>query len=129
MKKKIFLLLLIALFLVTITASFAGCGFLKEITLNEAKENLESAGYTVTVTSGSEYARSEQNTYMLMSTELENYLYAVNGDDVIYMYFLTDVDTASRNYEFMQAPNGLLGGQNNKVVYFGTKKATKAAKV
>ena len=99
------------------------------MTPDEAKETLEGAGYTVTVMSGSEFADSDQNTFAIFASDLDSYLYAVKGNDVIYMYFFTDTDTASRNYDFMTAPGDLYGGQSNNVVYFATKQARKDAKV
>ena len=128
--KKALSLFLVALFLLSaVVFSFAGCGLLKSMTPDEAKETLEGAGYTVTVMSGSEFADSDQNTFAIFASDLDSYLYAVKGNDVIYMYFFTDTDTASRNYDFMIAPGDLYGGQSNNVVYFATKQARKDAKV
>lgn len=128
--KKTVSLFFAALFLLSATVfAFSGCGLLKSVTLDEAKQNLESAGYTVTVMSGADYAESEGNTNMLFASELDSYLYAVKDNDEIHMFFFTDTDTASRNYEFMIAPGKLLSGQSNNVVYFATKQARKDAKV
>ena len=127
--KKTITLLLTAAFLLTVVASFSGCKLFKSMTLDEAKANLEGAGYTVTVMTGQEYVDSDENTFGLTAAELENYLYASKGSDEIYLFFFVDVDTASRNYDFMIAPNKLLGGQSNKVVYFATRQARKDAKV
>ena len=127
--KKTITLLLTAAFLLTVVASFSGCKLFKSMTLDEAKANLEGAGYTVTVMTGQEYVDSDENTFGLMAAELENYLYASKGSDEIHLFFFVDVDTASRNYNFMIAPNKLLGGQSNKVVYFATRQARKDAKV
>ena len=129
MKKTVSLFLVTVFLLSAAVFALSGCGLLKSITPDEAKQTLESAGYTVTVMSGEEYAESDENTYMLFATELDSYLYAVKDSDVIYMYFFTDTDTASRNYDFMIAPDKLLGGQNNNVIYFATKQARKDAKV
>ena len=127
--KKTITLLLTAAFLLTVVASFSGCKLFKSMTLDEAKDNLDGAGYTVTVMTGQEYVDSDENTFGLMAAELENYLYASKGSDEIHLFFFVDVDTASRNYNFMIAPNKLLGGQSNKVVYFATRQARKDAKV
>lgn len=128
MKKTISLALAAAILLAIAVVSFSGCRF-EDISLDEAKSNLEGAGYTVTVMSGEEFADSEKNTYMIMSSELNNYLYAVKGSESIHMFFFVNVDIASNNYSFMNGPDGLLGGQNNSVVYFATKQARKDAKL
>ena len=123
-------MLLAAVLLASLFAvSFSGCSLFKNLTPEEVKANLESAGYTVTVMTGEEYADSDQNTYILLASELETYMYAVKDNDVIHLFFFIDTDTASHNYDFMIAPDGLLGGQNNSVVYFGTRQARKDAKV
>lgn len=129
MKKTVSFLLTVASLLTLTVVSFTGCGLMKEITVDEAKSNLEDAGYTVTVMSGEEYVESDKNEYMLMEVDLLDYLYAVKGSDEIHMYFFVSIDAATHNYEFMSAPKNLLGGQSNTVVYFATKQARKDAKV
>ena len=95
---------------------------------DDAKKNLEDAGYDVTVIDGNTYTDSDDNTYFLVSTELEYYLYAKKGEEEIYMYFFYTIDQASSYYTFM-TNSKLKSGQNNNVVYFGTKQAIKDSKI
>lgn len=107
--------------------ALVGCGLFKSVTKDEAKENLEKAGYEVRVVDGSEFADSEENPYpSILSSELDYYLEAKKGDDEIHLYFFVDTDIASNNYSFMNDPK-LKSGQSNNVVYFGTKQAIKDA--
>lgn len=127
--KKTGSFLLAALMLLSLFAvSLSGCGLFNSVTPDEAKANLEAAGYTVTVLSGEEYTELD-NPYFLTAAELETYLYAVKGSDEIHMFFFSSIDLASRNYDFMTAPGKLLGGQVNELVYFATKQARKDAKL
>ena len=129
MKRIISSLIAVALLAAIAVATLTACGLFKSITFDEAKENLENAGYEVTVMSGEEFVDWEENPYpFIMAHELENYLHAVKDDDEIYLYFFASVDQASDNYEFM-TDKKLSGGQNNKVVYFATKQAKKDAGV
>ena len=128
MKKVVSLVLVIALFAVIATVSFAGCNLFKSISLDEAKANLEGAGYTVTVMTGKEFVESDRETYTIMESELENYLYAVKGSDEIHMFFFYTINDAERNYDFI-SDSKLLEGQKNEVVYLATKQARKDAKV
>jgi len=128
MKKTVSLLLVVAVLSTVVAMCFAGCNLFKSITLDEAKANLEGAGYEVTVMTGEEFVNSDNETYTITAAELEHYLYAVKGDDVIRMYFFVSVDAASDNYDFM-SDSKLLGGQSNSVVYFATKQARKDAQV
>lgn len=126
--KKITIKLLSLMLVITLFFTIVGCSFLG-LTVDEAKANLEDAGYTVTVMDGADYIDSEENQFtMLVSSELDKYLYAEKGDDKIYMYFFYTTDNASQNYNFMNM-SGMRSGQNNKVVYFGTKQAVKDSKI
>lgn len=116
------LMLVIALLLFV---GLFGCR-LTSISVEEAKSNLEAAGYEVRLVEGSEWADSEENPYpTIMSTELDKYLEAKKDDEVIYMYFFYFTDDASNNYTFMNSK--YTSGQNNNLVYFGTKQAIKDA--
>lgn len=129
MKKTISALLIVAVLSAVIIASFAGCDLFKSISLDEVQANLKEAGYEVTVLTGKEYVESEDKKYdTIMEFELNNYLYAVKGDEKIEVFFFTSVDNASDNYTFMQSdlPKS---GQSNEVVYFATKQAKTDAKL
>ncbi len=121
LKISSFLLLLLSLFTLT------SCN-LKGLTLDEAKANLEAAGYEVKIIDGATYCDSDQNEFFLFSSELENYLYAEKGDDKIHMFFFYTIDQASRNSDFIDYPD-LLGGQTNQLVYCATRQARKDAKL
>ena len=81
--KKAISIVLVAVVLAVVVGSFAACNLFKSITVDEAKSNLEAAGYTVTVMTGADYAKSEENTYGIIESQLETYLYAVKGEDAI----------------------------------------------
>lgn len=101
---------------------FSGCRF-KPLSIEEAKTNLENAGYTVEIIEGSTFVDSEDNPYpFIMSTELDKYLVATKDNEEIHMYFFYSTDNASNNYSMMN-DSKLKSGQNNKLVYFGTKQA------
>lgn len=123
--KKILSVALILCFALTLSAfCLTGCSLFKSVSIDEAKANLENAGYEVTVMSGHDYVESDQNPYpFLMEFELEGYLYAVKGEDVIHLYFFTSVDNASDNYDFMNEYSDLTRGQSNAVIYMATKQA------
>lgn len=126
--KRIFLKVLSLFLCLSVVGILSGCN-LKGLTADEAKANLEAAGYTVTVREGEEFVNSGDCQFdTIFSTELEKYLYAVKGEDKIYMYFFYFIETASSNYDFMHM-DGLKSGQNNKTVYFGTKQAIKDSKI
>ena len=79
--KKITIKLLSLMVVITLFFTMIGCSFLG-LTVDEAKANLEEAGYTVTVMDGADYIDSEENQFtMLVSSELDKYLYAEKGDD------------------------------------------------
>ena len=110
-----------------IIVALVGCGLFKSVTLDEAKANLENAGYEVRVVAGDEFADSDENPFpSIVAFELDNYLEAKKGDDVVYLYFFASVDYASNNYSFMHY-DGLRSGQSNSLIYFGTKQAIKDA--
>ena len=124
MKKivKLFIILFIGLFAMVLV----GCRF-APLSIEEAKTNLENAGYEVTIIDGSTFVESEDNPYMfLISAELENYLVATKDQEEIHLYFFYTTNQASDNYSFMNDPK-LSSGQNNQLVYFGTKQAIKDA--
>ena len=125
--KKITKRLLSFVFALVLVVELASCGLFKSVTKEEAKSNLETAGYTVTVVEGSVYAESEDNEFMLTAGELDTYMYAVKGEDKIKLFFFYTIDQASLNSEFMNNFDGLLSGQSNELVYFGTRQAIKDA--
>ncbi len=126
--KRTFLKILSLFLCLSVVGILSGCN-LKGLTVDEAKANLEAAGYTVTVRDGEEFVDSGDCQFdTIFSVELEKYLYAEKGEEKIHMYFFVTVDTASRNYDFMYM-DGLRTGQNNKTVYFGTKQAIKDSKI
>ena len=122
--KKLFLFIALCLLsLVLFSCTLTG------LTVDEAKQNLEEAGYTVTITDGEAYLDSGECPFStIMPHELDKYLYAEKGEDKIYMYFFYSVNQADNNYGFMQM-DGLRSGMNNKTVYFGTKQAVKDSKI
>ena len=100
-----------------------GCGLFKSVTLEGTKSNLEAAGYEVTVMEGSDFVDSDKNPHIsITAAELDKYLCATKGDDVIHMYFFYSTNQASSNYSFMNEDK-LLGRQSNELVYFATKQA------
>ena len=104
----------------------SSCRF-SSLPIEEAKSNLENAGYEVRIVPGDEFVDSDENPFpVILASELENYLVAKKGEDIIHMYFFINTTKASDNYAFMQY-NKLYGGQNNQLVYFGTKQANKDA--
>ncbi len=127
--KKAISIVLVAVVLAVVVGSFAACNLFKSITVDEAKANLEAAGYTVTVMTGADYAKSEENTYGIVTSQLESYLYAVKGEDAIKMFFFDTVDHAENNGDFIFDKQLTYSGQSNKVYYVATKQARKDAKV
>ena len=123
--KKVLSFALILCFVLTLSAlCLTGCALFKSLSIDEAKANLENAGYEVTLMSGHDYIESDQNPYpFLMEHELDGYLYAVKGEDVVYLYFFTSVDNASDNYDFMNEHSDLKRGQSNAVIYMATAQA------
>ena len=126
--KKTAVLLLIVTVLTLSVLSLAGCGLFSNTSFDEAKENLKNAGYTVTELTGEEYVETPDALPSVSSATLERYVYAVKDSEEIHIFLFTSVDTASNEYTFMQM-NGLLGGQNNQVVYFATKPERKDSKL
>ena len=124
MKKVIFKLFsIIAVLLLMI--QLESC---KAISKDDAKTNLEGAGYKVLIMTGDEYEESDENTFAITSLALEYYLYAEKDADKIYIYFFYSIDDASNNEPFINH-DGLSSGQNNNVIYYGTKQAIKDAKL
>lgn len=124
--KKIISISLAVVVLALSVLFVAGCSLFKGINLDEVKTNLKNAGYTVTVLTGNEYVETEDAVSAIASYELENYLYAVKGEDKIHIFFFDSIDTASFNSDFINF-SGLLGGQSNEVIYRGTRQAIKDA--
>lgn len=124
MKKTVSLLLLVAVLSAVVVTCFVGCNLFKEIKLDEAKATLENEGYTVTEVPVKEYVDSEANEFNITEAELERYMYAVKGNDVVYLFQFVTIDTAEFNYGFMNK-DGMLGGQSNNVVYLATKQGQK----
>lgn len=127
MKKTIVLLLIVTVMTFAVL-SFVGCGLFNKTGFDDAKSNLEKAGYTVTVLTGEEYVELPDALPSVSSSTLERYAHAVKGDDEIHIFLFTSVDTASNESEFMNMDN-LLQGQNNEIVYFATKQARKDSKL
>lgn len=123
--KKIMCLVvaLMALFALT-SCSFFG------LSCDQARTNLEEAGYNVTVIDGMDFDYESCPVYSatIIGSEIDKYLVAEKGDDVIYMWFFYFLDDASDEYTFMSHKT-FKSGQNNNVVYFGTKQAIKDSKI
>ncbi|MBQ9369716.1 MAG: hypothetical protein IJU10_01425 [Clostridia bacterium] len=122
MRKAISFLLILVFLLSVMAIGLTGCGLFKSVTLDEAKTNLTNAGYEVTVMSGDRYVEKEDAISSIMAHELDNYLYAVKGEEEIHIFFFASVDYASDNIDFMRIGD-LYSGQNNEVVYLATKQA------
>ena len=117
----------LAVIVISLSVLFvAGCSLFTGIKLDEVKTNLENAGYTVNVMTGDEYVETDDAVLAISAAELNKFLYAVKGEDEIYIFFFTDMSTASFNSDFIYI-NGLLGGQHNEVIYRGTRQAIKDA--
>ena len=125
MKKALSLLLAVS-FLALMIVSVTGCNLFKPIDIDEVKTTLKNAGYTVTVMTGDEYVETDGAVAAIGAYELEKYLYAVKGEDVIHIFFFVDISTASFNSDFINFDN-MLGGHNNEVIYRGTRQAIKDA--
>ncbi|MBO7078424.1 MAG: hypothetical protein J6W64_01280 [Bacilli bacterium] len=125
--RKITIKILSLIAALTLVLALASCGLFKSVTKEEAKSNLEAAGYKVTVVDGNTFADSDENEFNVFSSELDTYMYAVKGEDKIKMYFFVSTDIATRNADFMFNTDGLLSGQANELVYFGTRQAIKDA--
>ena len=125
MKKIISLSLALAVLALSVLF-VAGCSLFTGIQLDTVKENLENAGYTVNVMTGDEYVETDDAVLAISAAELNKFLYAVKGEDEIYIFFFTDINTASFNSDFIHIKN-LLGGQHNEVIYCGTRQAIKDA--
>ena len=121
LKAMTFVLLLVSLFVL------ASCSF-NAPTVDEAKTNLEAAGYTVTVRDGSEYANSDDCNWPISGSELKYYLYAKKDSDEIHMFYFYSISDADFNKDFINY-SGLLSGQINELVYFATKQARKDAQL
>ena len=124
--KKIISALLIVTVLALSIISFAGCSLFTGIQLDEVKANLENAGYTVNIMTGDEYVETEDAVPAIGASELDKFLYAVKGEEEIYIFFFYTIDNASFNSDFINI-NNLLGGQHNEVIYRGTRQAIKDA--
>ena len=124
MKKTIIALLVVT---VLTAVSLAGCSLFNNTSFDDAKKNLDAAGYAITELTGEEYVNTPDAQPSVSSANLERYVHAVKGDDEIHIFLFTSINAASNEYTFMQT-DGLLGGQVNQVVYYGTKQARKDAK-
>ena len=120
--KRTAALLLVVTILTLSVLSLTGCGLFKITSFDEAKANLENAGYTVTELTGEEYVETPDALLSVSSATLERYLYAVKGSDEIHVFLFSTINTASNEATFMHM-DGLLSGQNNQIVYFATKQA------
>ena len=127
MKKTISTLILLLFVVVIPLCSFTACDLFKSISFTETKANLQDAGYNVIEMTGEEFVESEYNkNNNIFESELEHFIYATKGDDVIKLYFFKTINIASSNYESMH-DDKLLAAQKNEVVYFATKQAKKDA--
>ena len=122
MKKIISVPMLVILLLSLAAISLTGCSLFQAISYDQAKSNLENAGYEVTVMTGEQYVEREDAFPSIMAFELEHYIYAVKGDDEIHIFFFISTQTAEDNAGFMHCDD-LSAGQHNEVVYFATKQA------
>ena len=129
MKKIVSVALVVCLLSALCALCLTGCGLFKSISLDDTKTNLEEADYEVTVLTGEQYVESEGAYPTIMAHELENYLYAVKGEDEIHIFFFASTDYASDNYGFMTSEKKLSSAQLNNVVYFATKQAKADAKI
>jgi len=122
--KKLILLLIVALF----TLTLASCS-LNGISIEEAEANLKEAGYTdIVIMTGEEYVNQEDCEYpSIFASELDYYLYARKGQDYIKMFYFWSVDAASSNAEWMFSPD--YTGQTNNIYYIGTRQAIKDVKI
>lgn len=122
---KLSVKLLSVFVLLFIVFSFFGCGLFKSVSFTDAKTKLEEAGYEVKTMTGEEYVDSEENQFpTILASELENYLYAKNGEEEIYMFYFYSMGDADSNESFMQMDK-LLSGRSNELIYFATKEARK----
>ena len=124
MKKKVLALVLVLVLLVAVVTSCVACNMFKKIKLDEVKQNLENAGYEVTVLSGEVYCEGD-NPYWLNSATLQQYLKGTKGEDIIEVFFFDSTDSASRAADFINADG--YTGQSNEVYYIATKQARKDA--
>ena len=124
---KLFIKLFTFLSFVFILVALTGCSLFKSMSAEQAKANLENAGYEVVVMTGEEFIKSDKNKSPAIETnELEKYVYGKKGEDVIHLYFFKSIDVASKYMEVIQATN-LKQGQKNELLYFGTQQAIKDA--
>ena len=127
MKLKTTLILLIVAIL-TLTCVLTACNLFKSVSADDAKTNLDNAGYEVKVMTAEQYLASDGHDEFIFESELDKYIYAKKGDDEIYLFFFTSIKNASNNYDRMSSNfNDLKSGQSNELVYFGTKQAVKDA--
>ena len=124
MKKKVLALVLVLVLLVGVIASLSACNMFKKIKLDEVKQNLENAGYEVTVLSGEAYCEGE-NPYWLNSATLNQYLKGTKGEDIIEIFFFDSTDTASHVSDTISTDK--YTGQSSEVFYIATKQARKDA--
>ena len=129
MMKKIRIALVVVMILTIAAATLVGCGLFKDISFDDAKTNLENAGYTVVVMTGEEYVETEDAYPTILSTELVKCLHAVKGNEEIRIFVFNSVDHASDNYSFMSDNKLTTTGQSNEVVYLATKQAKKDAQI
>ena len=124
MKLRTVLAILLVVVVLASIFALAGCNLFKSVTANQSEANLKNAGYDVTVMTGAQYVASDDADPFIFESELNNYIYAKKGDEVIYLFFFTTVNNASSNYDRMSIDyNSLRSGQSNELVYFGTKQA------
>lgn len=127
MKLRTTFVLLIVVVL-TLACLLCSCNLFKSVSAADAETNLKNAGYDVTPMTAAQYLASEDADEFIFESELDAYIYAKKGDDVIYMFFFTSTQNASNNYDRMSTDFiSLTSGQSNELVYFGTKQAIKDA--
>ena len=123
--KKIILKISLLFAAILFIINLASC---KSISKDDAKANLEGAGYKVEIMDGDEYSDSDKNEFAITSIDLEYYLFATKDSEQIHIFFFISTDAASNNEPFISFSN-LSSGQTNNVLYYGTKQAIKDAKI
>ena len=127
MKSKVLVSVLLVVVVITAILALSACNIFKTVTAEEVENNLRSAYYEVTVKTGKEYVESDENTFNLTESELTKYIYAVNGEEKIYVFVFDTIKEAELNSNFIMIDGMKSSGQNNKILYYGTKQAVKDA--
>ena len=94
-------------------------------TIDEEKNHLTEAGYTVTLTSGEDIDNTNKDTPLYGLIGIEDCLYAQKDDNEIYLMWFSSIELASD----LSISTKLRTGQINEFVFAGTKQAIKDAKL